>query len=745
MSSVELPGVGAARADGTASSTPSLNAQVCAFLKRLAAAESGRLFLWTPVAVGAGAATYLTLPFEPPVALAPLVGLAAFAVAVLVERLRVAAAAVALIALGVLAAERRADQVAGPILAREISPRAMTGRILTIDEFEGSRRYVVALSSINGLSVEETPRRVRITWKGAAAEAAPGDLVAFRAGLLPPPPPAAPGGFDFARQLYFQKIGALGFAVTAPKRIVEDDASLADQWRGVVEKLRLTLTRRILDAAPGEGGAFVAASITGKRAAISEETYKVLRDSGLAHLIAISGLNMAIVTGLVFFAARLALAASEPIALRFPIKKVAALAALGAGLFYLILAGSEWSAERAFIMSAIMLTAILFDRRAFTLRNVAIAALAILLLTPEAVVHPGFQMSFAATTALIAAYEWGARRLDPDRSFAWPAKVRRYFVGIIATDLIASTATSPFSLFHFSRVAVLGLPANIVAVPLTGFVIMPLSIAALALAPLGLDAPCWRLAGAGAELVLGVGRFVGGLPGAVATIPHWPPAALVVLSLGGLWLCLQSASWRWLGLAAVPIAALFVAAAPSPVLFLTADGDNAGAIVQTDQGRALAMFNPRKDKFEAEVFKEFVGLDPDATPTLPMRAIGRCDDAGCVVSVEGRGVAISGDPMSLAADCARADLIVALYPVSRSDRGCNAFIIDRRDAWNEGAHSLWFTRDGRTRVRSARDANNWRPWQAGRATTRPETSKSAPRQSGGFSGPQKPQTEAAAR
>lgn len=715
------------------------------YLRESAAREAGRLFLWLPVALGAGAAAYLSLPIEPPALAAPTAAFAALFTAWRSARFRTAALAVFFFSAGIAAADWRAARVAAPALEREIPPRTLIGRILAVDEFAAQRRFVIALEAVDGIATERLPARARITWKGEGFAAGPGDRVYLRAGLSPPPPPAVPGGFDFARQLYFQRIGALGFAVSAPERLDDPDPPPAVRWTGAIETLRLTLTRRILEAAPGEGGAFVAASITGKRAAVSEESYAALRDSGLAHLIAISGLNMAIATGFVFFVVRLALAAAEPAALRWPIKKIAALAGLGAGLFYLALAGSEWSAARAFLMTSIFFVAILLDRRAFTLRNVAIAALVLLVLAPEAIVHPGFQMSFAATTALIAAYEWRAARRDPDQSFAWPARLRRYFLAVMATDIVASTATAPYSLFHFGRLAVLGLPANLVAVPLTGFVVMPVAVIALIMAPFGLDAPFWRISAAGADLILRVAYSVAALPGAVKTIGHWPPSALVALTLGGLWICLQSAPWRLFGLLGAPIAALMVAGARPPDFLLTADGDNAMAIIGAEKSAALAVFNPRKDKFSAEVFKEFVGRDPGLTPSLAALAAGRCDDAGCVLQVRGRALALSADPMGLGADCARADFVIAFYPAPRTAASCRAPLLDRRDAWIRGAHSVQIAPNGDFHVRSARAGGGARPWQAGGRISRREKSGSAPRRTGAPSQSQEIQAEAAGR
>lgn len=674
-------------------------------------AEAGRLALWTPVAIGAGAALYLGLNNEPPVWAGPLLLLAAGGAAYAFSARRRFALALFLIALGFTAADFRASRVAAPMLAREMTPKDIEGRLLSVEEGPGGRRLLVEASSVERLDKAATPKRVRVVWRGEGFDVSPGDRIAFRAGLSPPPPPSAPGGFDFARQLYFQRIGAVGYAVTPPRRIAGPEHGPGARLAEAIEDARLALARRIEAAAPGAGGGIVAAVVTGKRGRVSEAAEATLRDSGLAHLLAISGLHMGLATGLIFFALRLALAAIEPLALRFPIKKWAAGAALVSGFAYLLLSGGGWSAQRAFIMYSIMFAAILADRRALSLRNVAIAAIIILLLTPEAVVHPGFQMSFAAVTALIAAYEWGGRRADPGRSFAWPARLRRYVFGIAVTDTIAATATAPFALYHFNRAASFGLAANIVSVPIMGFWVMPAAILALLLMPFGLDAWAWRLSAAGVDAILAVGGWVASLPGDIITVRHWPTAALGVLTLGGLWLCLQIRPWRLAGLAAIPVAAVLIALTPASALFVSGDGLNVGVVTQGEDGaRALALFNPRKDRFAARVWKEHAGLDRDRAATLALADIGRCDKAGCVVVVEGETVAVSTDPLGLAEDCARAGLVIALYPLPKfHPPDCAAPIIDRGLVWSRGAHAASFEGE-KIRIETVSQFRGRRPW-----------------------------------
>jgi len=397
-----------------------------------------------------------------------------------------------------------------------------------------------------------------------------------------------------------------------------------------------------------------------------------------------------------------------------PIKKWAAGAALISGFGYLLISGAAWSAQRALIMSSIFFIAIIADRRALSLRNVAIAAFVILALSPEAVLHPGFQMSFAAVTALIAVYEWTSQRLDPARSFSAFARIRRYVLGIAATDTISAFATAPYSLYHFSRTANFGLAANIISIPLMGFWVMPAAICAVALMPFGADGALWKLAANGVGVMLAAARWTMNLPGAVSVFAHWPPAALGVLTLGGLWLCLMSRPWRLAGFAALPVASALILANPHPAVFISEDGDNAGAMLEAPDGRRVfAIYDKRKGRFDAEVWMEQAGLDIGREKSLKLSEFAACDQRGCVKEIDGEWIAISGDRSGFEDDCAKADVVVALYPVSKSDRErCHARLVDRRDAWTSGAHALYVNR-GRISIVSAADRRGVRPWSGG--------------------------------
>lgn len=688
-------------------------------VRRWAVTDLARISLWAPVMIAIGAGSYFGLKSEPPWHWSLIVMLLGAVMWRASSMLRVAGAALVLLALGFAAAEFRTAQMDAPQLHRELGVVWTTGKIVSVDESARQRRYVLDIVAIDGVAQSDLPARARISWRGKAFNVAPGDVVRVRVRLSPPPPPVAPHHFDFARQLYFQEIGAVGIALTEPLVAAPRDLSRKERMSARIETVRMSLARRILEKAPGQGGAILAAVVTGKRGAISEQSEAALRDSGLAHLLAISGLHMGLATGLVFFAVRFFLAAIEPLALRYPIKKWAAAAALASGLFYLILSGGGWSARRAFVMAAIMFAAILVDRRALSLRNVAIAAVFILLTTPEAIFSPGFQMSFAAVTALIAAYEWMSERAAPGEDFSWLTRARRFFVALAVTDTVSALATAPYALFHFNRVAIYSLPANMAAMPIMGFCIVPFAVVALVLTPIGLDGWAWRASAWWMERVLDIASGVSGLDGAVSITAQWPLAAVVALTAGGLWLCLSQAPWRVAGLAAIPAAALFVANARPPVLFVSASGANAGVIASDADGEtALYVHAPRREKFASRMWEEAAGFDGERVRPKPLSDIYRCDDDGCAGEVEDLAkisVAFASDRMEIAEDCARAELVIAFFPVSAAEwRSCKAYLIDRLSVWRRGAHAVWIERDGRLRVETVSAARGKRPWTGGR-------------------------------
>ncbi len=688
------------------------------------AAERGRWWLWAPVGVGLGIAVYFALETEP----ARWLGaglLACLAPLGLVARRHPASlllwAAALSLAVGFAAAQLRTHLVAAPVLEREVGPLRIAGQIVGIEpkgEGRGPRVLLQHLSLQRNLAGGLPARvRVRLTARDPAG-VGPGDWIALPAVLRPPPTPAAPGAYDFGRQAYFQRLGAVGYAVGHLSRLAPDDpritaagAATAEAWRLDLNRLRGAITERIRAAIPGTPGALAAALVTGERAAIPEAVIQAMRDAGLAHLLAISGLHMGLVTGFLFFGLRALLALVPALALRAPIKKWAALLA-GFGAFaYLLISGASVPTQRAFIMVLIVLTGVLLDRTAITLRLVAWAALVILLLTPESLLSASFQLSFAATTALVAGYELlrGRRDLSLSEERGPLGQAGLYVAGVAFSSVVAICATAPFAIYHFNRFALYGLIGNLLAVPLTAFWIMPAAVLGLLLMPFGLEGLPLAVMGAGVRILIDWAALVSAWPGASLPLPAMPPAGLAMVALGGLWLCLWGRRWRLLGLLPLALGLLSIAVNPMPDLLVEREARLFGL---RDPSGQLWLSSQRRAQFSAEVWRRRLGLREAQTLPTSGRAPDApfvCDRLGCIAALGSHQVAVVRDGRALQEDCGGADVVISL--VALPEGGCPgpALVIDRWDLWHGGAHALYLG-GAAPRVESVRELRGRRPW-----------------------------------
>jgi len=591
--------------------------------------------------MAAGAALYMTAPDEPGWAL--LAGLAAAPCLlwVLVRRrgaglLPLVIAFLACIAIGALSGKVRATLVSSPILKEQVGPVRVEGVIAEIDASERSRRVRIDVRAIEGLAPDQTPRFVRFSFRGELG-LAPGRAVACRAILSPPPRPVVPGDYEFHRDAWFQQLGAVGFAVgqceplSTPPPTTWDDQIF--HWLGAV---RRAMAEHVYATGGENGGAMSAAMVSGDRSFITPEDAEALRLSGLAHLLSISGVHMVLVGGIVFFIVRFGWPIIEPLALRVPAVRAAAFAAIVACTLYFAVSGMEVATQRAYIIALIGFGAKLFDRPALSLRSLAIALAAVVLLQPESVVTPGFQMSFAASGALIALYEVWPKLDRPERP-GLVARAGGWFVGAAATSFVASFATLPFALHHFDRAAVFSVLANIVSTPVITLWTTPAAALAATAAPLGLDEPFLWLMGQSLDLVLAIAHYsvllspdvdlprLGGLgmPLAAAAI-----ALFCILYRRGRVLAAVPAAvaiWAWL---AAPQAIGYVADDGS-VFLRQADLDQSGGWAELTDWRARNGLNPL--------------IISDAIRKSPCPGKG----AACVFPVEAGEAIITAQPPSL--------------------------------------------------------------------------------------------------
>lgn len=677
-------------------------------------AETDRWFLWSPILLAVGIGLYFSLSFEP--SLMAAIGLV-LVLATLLWFLRhqglVAALvlSVLLIALGFAAASFRAWRVEAPIMAHEMAGD-LVARIVDMERTErGGLSLLLAPQSFAKLKPDELPRLVRLSLRQQSPDVPPGALIALRARLMPPPEPVEPGGFDYARQIWFEGIGAVGFAYSLPQ--LQQDAPTG--FANALGQLRDAITTRIQRAIPGPAGAVAAALVTGEQRAIPDQTANDLRNAGLAHVLSISGFHMVLFGGSLFWILRALMALVPGLALRTPIKKWAAAIAILGATFYLLISGMGIATQRSWIMIVLMFVAILLDRPALSLRNVALAALIVLLWQPESLLGASFQMSFAAVVALISFYESDlAHRLN-----VWTSGVQgiwryilmplTYTAGIATTSLVAGSATAPLAAWHFNRIALIyGLAGNMAALPIVATLVMPAALFALLLMPFGLDAPALWVMGKGVELMLAVAHFVSGWQGANDLVPSVPRLPLLLVVAGGLWLALWRRLWRVAGL--LPILIGFALWSPGQRPDILIDREGAVAAVRMADGRLAA--TTRRSSYALKEWLQHEGdlrTPKEAGNNKPMR----CDRHGCAYyEAERPRIAFPQDMEALADDCEVADIIIARVPVRPTMRtGCRAaLILDRFDLWRGGATSITFMPDGSMQVKTARAIRGERPW-----------------------------------
>jgi len=682
-----------------------------------------RPFLWTPVAMGAGVLLYFVADHEPSFifAVALLLVLVAAAVAARRhERLFAPLIVAACLAGGFFSAAWRTARVDAPVLTR-IGIGTLTGYVEEVDYRRAGARFVLRVSSTVGLPGDIKPARVRLSMRGAPAFEA-GDFIVLKARLLPPTQASLPGGYDFARDAFFMRLGAVGSALgRIEAKPAPAPAPLSLRFFAAIDHARNALALRVHDELQGDEGAIAAAMVAGKRDFLSENAKELIRRAGIFHVVTISGVQMTLVAGMFFVGVRRLLACSRTLALNYPIKKWAAALAIVGAVLYDLGTGSRVGTERALIMTVVMLVAVLLDRPAFSMRNLAIAAIFVIVFEPEAILGASFQLSFAAVAALIAVFE--ARdeskaifraRLAVARKGGALAKPEGLLLTLWRTLLIgpgaalfaticATLATASFMAGNFHELSPYVLVGNPLTLAIIEFFAVPCALLGALLYPLGLDGPVWRYLGLGIELITHIAQLIASAPGAELPVRSFAPWATVFLASALLSLVL----WRsnFLRATALPLALIGLFGASSNEGFDLVVAPNGEAAAVRIEGGALTLLGKTPDGFAAEQW-----LRADADPRRPADARGGavCDEFGCVARAQdGRIVALVAKREALLEDCAKAGILVTrLY----APRGCAAaIVIDRRRLEETGAAALRL-KGGQDEWTSARKRGGDRPW-----------------------------------
>ncbi|MBX9621253.1 MAG: ComEC family competence protein [Alphaproteobacteria bacterium] len=661
-----------------------------------------RWFLWVPVFFGCGISVYFSL-YEEPSILWGYGGVVIFLLSLIVVRLqlfKILFLAVGFMIFGFSVALFRTHLLRTTMLHYSLPSLILEGEVAQVElkpTKAGNLYQRLLLTNLKAETAENLPQKVRLSLKGKRERVWPGQVIRLRAKLMPISDPGIPQGFDFRRQAYFNGLGATGFALSPPEVLRETFG-----WQSHLAKKREKITDYFLKTMSPPLGAIAAALITGDKAAIPEKVREDFINSGLAHILAISGLHLTIIAGVVFAVFRRGIALIPPLCLAFNSKKLAAAATIFMTFLYLVLSGFGIPAQRAFIMITVVMGAILLDRTALSMRTVALAAFVILLLMPESLLGPSFQLSFAAVIVLVAGYETWRNPLS-----SWMVRggiLRKkiaYCGGLIFTSLLATLATLPFTIYLFHRFSVHAILANLVAVPLTSLVIMPLAFLTCVLTPLGLgDFPLWVFEKS-LSLLLQIAEVVSSWPGSHIWVSHPPLSAFILTVFGGLWFCLWHQPWRRLGLLPLTLGCVLGFQGNLPQVLI----DGQGKLVGLHEGNNLYVSSSRKGKFTAETWQKYLA----AKEVKPMA----CDEGVCQSSLQGIPLIVSSEKERQ--PCVKEAILIRLEP---SEQACPEarLVIGWYDIWKAGGYALWLT-EKNLHIEKVRESQGMRPW-TGRAIRR---------------------------
>lgn len=648
--------------------------------KRQFAAQHSRFFLWSPAPLMLGILLFFSLPADPSsiTAYTPPAILLLLWCLTRKSRFRSIFVIPLLISLGFAASQYRTQSITMPLITQELRYRHIEGRVELAEP--GDKKIKVNLThlTIEDLPPSQTPPRIHITLRGEQPALQAGDRIRFKANLMPLPAPTMPGGFDFSLYYYFNGIGGTGYSLSAVEILSRPPAS---GWNEKLNHLRHAIGENMRLGVPGQSGAVAAAMTINETGPISKEINENLRDSGLFHILSISGFHLAVVTGIVFAAIRMLLCLIPAFALRVNTKKIAACLALIAVFFYLALAAYPLPAQRSFIMVAFVFIAILCDRRGISLRSMCFAALFLLLAFPESLFSASFQLSFAATLAIVSLYEnWP---LPQARTL--PGKAAAYLTGIFASSLAASLATAPFIIYDFNRLSLLGILSNMIVLPLASVVIMPAIILAVLLMPFGLEWFAYIPLTWGIDAMLSIATATSGWSLSAIRLPALTEMGLLLATLGLLWICLWRGHLRWWG---VPLIILSLATihAHDPIdVFVSAGAKQ--VLVRLQNGHYTAL----KGTDRAYAVQSWLQSEAEAE-LIPLKESGiPCNTATCTYTKNGHTLIIVLHPQSITVldrACAQTPDILIAQRYLKSSRCAAKILVGKTELEAYGPHSF---------------------------------------------------------
>ena len=661
--------------------------------------EHRSLFLWIAVLFASGILIYFGINFEPKWYIS-VIAVSCLLIIYLLFRnkytmLSYISFSLLIIALGFGNASFRSYYLDSPIIPND-GFYELEGRIINVDNnYKGIERYIISDLLIYGQDIINTPKKIRLTIRTENNGAEIGDIIKVRARLSKPPRPVIPNGYNFARKAYFSQIGAIGFSLSDIEIIKEynDNNRVINNYISYIRDKISSYNNEILGT---EKGAISSALLVGKRYAIDDEILDNIRASGIAHLLAISGLHLVMVTGITFLVIRKLLSLSLYIAEYYNTKKLAAIVAILVGFFYLAITGYPVSAQRAFLMSLMFFLAIMIDRESMPIYSVAWSALIILIISPENILEPGFQMSYSAVIALVSSYSFFNERLNRNnfKDISFIRKSIKYIFNIALSSFIASLATTPFAIYHFNQYSLYGIITNLIAVPLTTLWVMPFGMLSMLLYPLNLGYIALIPMGWGIDILISISSYIAGLPNSSGVTSSLSSNIILLMVFGGLWLALWVSSIRIIGGIIIIISIIIAYIKHDNIADIIIGGENDISYAFIDKINDRILYSDNyNNNYQDDIWAKKIGVENKYNISDIEHDNYLCDEYSCIYKLKGKVISFIKDPMAISEDCEKADILVNMTYYSEKDisiSGCRDvdIIINRYDLHKNGTYII---------------------------------------------------------
>ena len=506
------------------------------------------------------------------------------------------------ILIGILALQIRIEKVNSPVIPFNNKFVNIIGKIENITPLEHGYRLILSDIKIKKLNKENTPYKIRLTLKKDINQVTIGNIVKLNAIINKPMQAYLPDSYNFARDAYFKQIGAVGYIVSDLEIIETDKKSFLNY----LNILRNNIQNRVIKSIGNFNGSIATALMLNEYNNIDKEILKDLRATGLSHILSVSGMHLSLVVAIFFFSSRFLINCFEGLALRINCKKISAFIALIGSLAYLLISGMEVAAVRSFIMTSMIIIAILIDRTSSPMRAIAFAASIILIINPENIIHPSFQMSFSAVLALIACFDFFRKINFNLRELNLLQKIFFYFASLSFASLVAGFATAPFALYHFSQFANYSILANLIAVPITSFLLMPCVILTFLFYPLHLEYLSLYVMNFGIKLLIDIAHYISNLPHSITAFTKISDINLLIISFGMMWFCIWISRIRFLGIIVIISGIISQSLTHKPDIFI--DWDNGSIAAITSNNRIIYLSKPLSN-FKNKLLMNRVGAE----------------------------------------------------------------------------------------------------------------------------------------